>query len=137
MCWRAAPHSEILLITSRNTRRWIIPKGWVETDQTAAESAAREAFEEAGVTGRVADQPLGEYHYLKARKDGIGIPCRVEVFLLEVTGQADHFPEKGQRSQIWLPPGQAAMWLSDPGLRDIVRAFQQSPPKSRPQRRAG
>lgn len=137
LCWRAAPHIEVLLITSRTTRRWIIPKGWVEAGQPPAESAAREAYEEAGVTGRITNTPAGTYHYLKARKDGGGVACRVDVYVLEVTRQTGDFPEKDQRRLAWMPPAQAATRLSEPGLRDIVRAFQQHPPQSRPHHRTG
>ncbi len=94
LCWRAAPAPEILLITSLSSKRWIIPTGWPDPEQTLAESAAREAFEEAGVTGKIEAQPLCRYHYLKEKKDG-GMPCSVEVFALQVTRQVDDFPEKG------------------------------------------
>jgi 8-oxo-dGTP pyrophosphatase MutT (NUDIX family) len=120
LCWRSDPIPEVLLITSLNSRRWIFPKGWPEAGQTAAQSAAREAFEEAGVTGTVAAEPIGAYHYLKEKKDG-GMPCRVDVFALQVTGQADDYPEKGQRSLAWMSLDQAAARVAEPGLREILR----------------
>jgi ADP-ribose pyrophosphatase YjhB (NUDIX family) len=95
LCWRPGP--QILLITSLTTKRWIIPKGWLAEGLTAAEAAAREALEEAGVTGKITSQPIGSFHYLKERKDGGGVPCSVDVFALEVTGQLDEWPEKGAR----------------------------------------
>ena len=91
LCWRHSPKRgsqlEVLLITSLNSKRWIMPKGWPEPDLSPAENAAREAFEEAGVTGKISPQPIGSYHYLKERKDGGGVPCSVEVFALAVTKQ--------------------------------------------------
>jgi 8-oxo-dGTP pyrophosphatase MutT (NUDIX family) len=125
LCWRKAPHLEILLVTSLRTRRWILPKGWVAPDLGLAGSAAREALEEAGVTGRVAETPLGHYHYLK-EKGGVGTPCRVHVFALEARGQRRHWPEKSRRDHAWLRPGEAAARIAEPGLRRIVTAFARS-----------
>jgi len=136
LCWRTAPELQILLITSRDTRRWILPKGWREEGHSPAQCAAREAFEEAGISGPVNELPLGEYHYLKRRKDGGGLPCRVDVYALEATHQAFDFPEKGQRILAWMSPTQAATRLSEPALRDIVRAFAKKNP-ARPRRHAG
>ncbi len=69
LCWRPSSKRnsqiEVLLVTSLNSKRWILPKGWLEPELSPAENAAREAFEEAGVTGKVSPQPVGAYHYLK------------------------------------------------------------------------
>src|ERR1700753_4055319 len=76
LCWRAgAKGVEVLLVTSLNSKRWIVPKGWPEADLTPSENAAREAFEEAGVTGKIAARAVGRYHYLKDKKDGGGVAC--------------------------------------------------------------
>jgi 8-oxo-dGTP pyrophosphatase MutT (NUDIX family) len=127
LCWRHSPKRgsqlEVLLITSLNSKRWIIPKGWPEADLTAAENAAREAFEEAGVTGKVSPAPIGTYHYLKERKDGGGVPCTVEVFALAVTKQLDDWPEKGVRQLAWMPLEQAAARVAEPGLRQVLKSF--------------
>jgi len=136
LCWRGGPAPEVLLITSLNSRRWIIPKGWPDAGQTAAESAAREAFEEAGVTGTVGAEPVGLYHYLKEKKDG-GMPCRVEVFALHVTRQAEDYPEKGLRVLAWVSPDQAAARVVEPALRQILRDFRNGLPHAGPRRRAG
>jgi 8-oxo-dGTP pyrophosphatase MutT (NUDIX family) len=125
LCWRVSPKRasvlEVLLITSLNTKRWIVPKGWVEPEMSPAENAAREAFEEAGVTGRVSPRPIGSYHYLKEKKDGGGIPCSVEVFALEVTKQLDDWPEKQTRQLDWVPVDQAVARVAEPGLRQILK----------------
>lgn len=120
------------MITSLTTKRWIIPKGWLAEGLTAAEAAAREALEEAGVTGKITSQPIGSFHYLKERKDGGGMPCSVDVFALEVTGQLDEWPEKGAREIQWLSPQDAATKVSEPGLRELLRGF-----GDKPARRAG
>jgi 8-oxo-dGTP pyrophosphatase MutT (NUDIX family) len=128
LCWRAGAKGalEILLITSLNSRRWILPKGWLMENMSLAQSAAREAFEEAGVVGKIADRPMGSYHYLKEKKDGGGVPCSVDVFALEVTQQHGDWPEKGAREISWLPLEEAAIRVSEPGLRELLRDFRKA-----------
>lgn len=107
---------QILLVTSRETRRWILPKGWVEKKTKAYETAANEAFEEAGVRGRIKKKPLGSYVYEK-RLDGGGTAlCKVEVYPLEVVAELDDWPEKNERERRWLSPAQAAVTISESGL---------------------
>jgi 8-oxo-dGTP pyrophosphatase MutT (NUDIX family) len=137
LCWRVSHKNghglEVLLITSLNSKRWIMPKGWPEPDSTPAENAAREAFEEAGVTGKIEAAAVGHYHYLKEKKEGGGVPCRVEVFALAVTRQLEDWPEKNARQIIWLPAEQAAARVSEPGLRQVLRDFHKrhTPQKAR------
>ena len=125
LCWRHKRGSvpEVLLITSLNSKRWILPKGWPEPELGPAENAMREAFEEAGVIGQVSPKPIGSYHYLKEKRDGGGIPCSVEVFALEVTKQVADWPEKGAREILWLPADQTAARVAEPGLRQILKDF--------------
>lgn len=138
LCWRAQSDGlvEVLLISSLNSKRWIMPKGWPQEGASLAGSAAREAYEEAGVTGDISDTPLGSYHYLKEKKDGSGMPCMVEVFDLKVTGNATDWPEKGAREMAWLSAEQAAVQVCEPGLRGILRAFHKAQTATRPRRRA-
>jgi 8-oxo-dGTP pyrophosphatase MutT (NUDIX family) len=130
LCWHISP-LQVLLITSLNSKRWILPKGWPEEGLTPAQSAAREAFEEAGVIGEIAQSPLGAYHYLKDRKDGGAMPCSVTVFALQVTKQLDDWPEKGAREFAWLPLAEAAAQVGEPGLREILRNFGKDTPRAR------
>ena len=122
LCWRSAPRFEILLVTSLRTRRWILPKGWPHDGMSLAQSAACEALEEAGVTGTVAEQPIGRYHYLKD-KSGSALPCAVEIFPLLVTGTRDEWPEKGSRELLWLPAEQAVAKIAETGLKRILVEF--------------
>jgi 8-oxo-dGTP pyrophosphatase MutT (NUDIX family) len=128
LCWRfSSRHGlalEILLITSRNSHRWILPKGWAEAELSPAENAAREAFEEAGVIGTVGPEPIGRYHYLKEKKEGGGIACRVDVFALAVSKQLDDWREKDERRLAWLPIAEAMARVSEPGLRQVMKHFQ-------------
>jgi 8-oxo-dGTP pyrophosphatase MutT (NUDIX family) len=130
LCWRRHPVLEVLLVTSLRTRRWILPKGWPHRGLSLAQSAAREAQEEAGITGMVDAGPLGSYHYLKEKGDTV-IPCRVEVFGVAVTGQQRNWVEKGTRELAWLPVATAAQRVVEPGLRAILQNFRRSRPSLR------
>ncbi len=121
LCWRRAPDLQVLLVTSLRTRRWILPKGWPEANLTLAEAAAREALEEAGVSGVICAEPMGHYHYLK-EKAGQALPCKVEIFCLHVTEQRSSWPEKDQREIVWMPVEQAAR-LAEKGLRPLLLNF--------------
>ena len=113
---------EILLITSRRRRRWIIPKGWPMNGETPAGTAATEAYEEAGAAGKLSHSVLGFYAYLKDKK-GTRMPCLVAVFPLKVKQLLNDYPEKGQRKRKWFPQKQAAQLLDDPELARMVRDF--------------
>ena len=123
--WRRVIGGEIqvLLITSRETRRWVIPKGWPIKGMSRAASAAREAFEEAGVQGDVAKKAIGLFHYRKIMRSGRAQQVRVHVHPLRVTYEATHFPEAGERERVWLPFGEAAERVDEPELRQIIADF--------------
>jgi 8-oxo-dGTP pyrophosphatase MutT (NUDIX family) len=121
--WRAASDGglEILLITSRETRRWIIPKGWPIRGLTPPQSAAREAFEEAGVDGVPGSDPIGCYTYLKRLSGGRPQTMQVTVFPLRVLSEAARWPEQRQREKRWSPPQDAAGCVDEPELRELLR----------------
>jgi 8-oxo-dGTP pyrophosphatase MutT (NUDIX family) len=114
---------EILLITSRETRRWVIPKGWPMKGKKPSVAAAREAFEEAGVTGKIERTALGVYSYVKRLKNGAPVPCLVRVFPLEVVGERDAWPEMGQRERRWFTPGDAAAAVDEPELARLIASL--------------
>jgi 8-oxo-dGTP pyrophosphatase MutT (NUDIX family) len=114
---------EIMLVTSRGTRRWIIPKGWPKRGMPPYDTAAKEAFEEAGVIGKVSKRPIGSYPYEKILQKGDKASCRVQVFALRVTRQHKRWPEKRERQVRWYPPAEAARFVRDPHLRRIIRKF--------------
>lgn len=113
---------EVLLVTSRRTRRWVLPKGNVEDGMTAAESAAKEAYEEAGVKGKVAKRELGSYRYLKPDEDE-GQSYAVRVFPMEVTAVKSSWPEKDERRREWMPVETAAKMVHEKKLRKILLNF--------------
>ncbi len=110
---------EVLLISTRRSGRWIVPRGWPMQDRSLAEAALREAWEEAGVTGRVDHEPLGRFHYRKVG-DG-GLRCRVEVFRVRVKALADDFPETTQRKRKWVSTMRAAKMVHEQELRALLR----------------
>jgi len=114
---------EVMLITSRRTRRWIVPKGWPEAGSEPSAEAAREALEEAGICGEVTEKPFGAFHYLKERKHGDGMNCRVNLFPLKVTRQRRTWPEKASREAKWLPYAEAAALVAEPELRRLILKF--------------
>ena len=123
--WRRG-HSgqiEILLVTSRGTGRWVIPKGWPIRGKAAHASAEQEAWEEAGVKGPVGRKPIGVYGYGKRRNDGRVIDVQVEVFPLEVTHEDEDWPEKLERERSWVGPAEAARAVDEPELRELILSF--------------
>jgi 8-oxo-dGTP pyrophosphatase MutT (NUDIX family) len=114
---------EVLLITSRRTRRWIIPKGWPMEGRRPAACAAREALEEAGVTGPMAKLPIGHFRYLKELRMGVELPCRVEVFALKVTHEQDAWQEKDRRERRWFAAAEAADRVGEPQLKLVIQRF--------------
>ncbi|MFC0811834.1 NUDIX hydrolase [Paracoccus panacisoli] len=115
----------VLMITSRGTGRWIIPKGWPMSGRSMAEAALQEAWEEAGVRPQP-DAPmleLGRYHYDKMQDSGFGIPVEVRVFLIRVAALADSFPEAGGRERRWVAPAEAATMVAEPELAALLRGL--------------
>lgn len=118
----------ILLITSRSTKRWIIPRGNPIRGLSPAKSAAQEAYEEAGITGLVLPDEIGTYKYRKRRRAGYSVTANVHVFLLRATVQSGHFPERHQRETRWFTREEAAAAVQEPGLKALILSF--TPPAS-------
>lgn len=126
LCYRRAKKTgelEILLLTSRDTGRWVIPKGWPMGSKASYVVAETEAREEAGVKGIVEHEPLGAFGYGKSMPEGLVLPCEVQVHALEVTGSVKDYKEKGERKLEWVNPREAANRVAEPGLRKIILAF--------------
>lgn len=115
---------EVLLITSRRRRRWIVPKGWLVRGRSPAQSAAREAFEEAGVIGRAYPTPIGDYVYAKFGEEGSSEPCRVTLYSLHVQGTLINWKERDQRDRRWCLAAEAPEMIGEPGLAQLVDAWQ-------------
>jgi 8-oxo-dGTP pyrophosphatase MutT (NUDIX family) len=121
---RAADGSvEILLITSRETRRWVVPRGNPIAGLTHARSAAQEAFEEAGIRGPVEPGPIGRYRYDKRRASGRIEEAEVDLFPLRVTEVLDEWPERTQRERRWFAGEEAAAAVAEADLAALIRTI--------------
>lgn len=118
---------EVMLITSRDTGRWVLPKGWPEAREPLCMAAAREAAEEAGLTGRVSTLEVGRYFYAKALSSGEEVPCEVPVFPLQVDAVAECWKEKHARIRKWIPVAEAATMVHEPDLGQIIAYFGSAP----------
>jgi 8-oxo-dGTP pyrophosphatase MutT (NUDIX family) len=122
--WRKGPDGvEVMLVTSRDTGRWVIPKGWPEGQEDLCDAAAREAAEEAGALGSVSRLEIGRYYYGKRLDSGLESRCEVLVFPLEVKRVAEKWPENGQRKRKWFSPQAAAANVREQDLAELIAGF--------------
>lgn len=119
---RGTPNPEILLVTTRETRRWTIPKGWPIKGLKPHQAAKREAWEEGGIKGKVGKEPVGHYSYIKDM-GGRKRPAFVEVYVLDVRKQHGRFPERSERDLHWFTPCEAAAHVQEPELKSLLQAF--------------
>lgn len=124
LCWRMRGDKlEYLLVTSRQRKRWIIPKGWPVDGATPAEAAETEAWEEAGVEGKTAPVCLGIYSYIKYLDGEEPLPCVVAVFPVQVKRLASDYPERADRRRKWFSRKKAAKLVGEPELATMIRRF--------------
>lgn len=113
---------EVLLVTSRETGRWIIPKGWPMKNRKPHQAAAQEAFEEAGVKGRVHKKAIGQYQAFKRFEEHF-VLCTVHVYEMEVTDELQTWKEMHQRRRAWFPAARAALLVDEPGLASLIESL--------------
>ncbi|MFY0634803.1 MAG: NUDIX hydrolase [Vannielia sp.] len=126
LCYRrAGADKQVLLVTSRGTGRWIIPKGWPMRGKDSAGAALQEAWEEAGVRGRnVPKAAIGSYTYEKMQDaGGWGVPVETLVYPVKVEELAEDFPEASERRRKWVSPTEAASMVQEPELQEILRGL--------------
>lgn len=128
LCWRigrGGSEIEVLLVSSRETGRWVIPKGWPIKGLGPSETARQEAYEEAGVRGEVSEACAGIYSYTKllGPQRSNGVPCVVAVYPIQVSKLLDDFPEREERRRRWFSPKKAAQKVDEPELRELLRGF--------------
>ncbi|HEY5793555.1 MAG TPA: NUDIX hydrolase [Bosea sp. (in: a-proteobacteria)] len=116
---------EILLVTTRTTRRWTIPKGWPIKGLKSHEAAGREAVEEAGVVGKCRKRAVGRYLYWKRREAHFEL-CNVRIFLIDVRDVLDDWPEKDERLRHWFTLRDASDLVEEPGLKAALRTLRLS-----------
>ena len=128
LCWRLHKgRIQVLLVTSRDTGRWVLPKGWPMSGKPAQTAAAREAWQEAGVEGLVQAQPIGRYCYDKMRPNAVPLPCCVDVFALRVQRLKAAFPEHKQRHRKWFSAAEAASLVAEPDLAALLSGLHETP----------
>ena len=121
--WSRNGALRVMLVTTRGRKRWMVPKGWPIPGLAPHESAAREAFEEAGLVGWVHPEMIGSFRYSKRLGSGRQVRCTVEVFPLHVDHQRPHWLEKGERETRWVSAKKAANLVSEPDLKMIILSF--------------
>lgn len=127
LCWRERRgRAEVLLVTSRRTGRWVLPKGWPLDGEAPPETAEREAAEEAGVSGKVRPDCLGLFTYVKHPDLPDALPCAVAVYPLKVKSLAKSWPEKGQRRRRWFGLKKASAEVEEKELSRLLRSFDPS-----------
>ncbi|HEY4249785.1 MAG TPA: NUDIX hydrolase [Roseomonas sp.] len=112
--------ARVLLLTSRDTGRWVLPKGWAEERLTGPQLAAKEAFEEGGLLGEVATEAFGSYCYVKRLKQGGSMRCVVDAFVMRVERELDEWPERHQRRRQWFSLRDAAGAVAEPELAALL-----------------
>ena len=121
LCWRVVDGKlQILVLTSRETRRWILPKGWPMEGLGALETAREEAWEEGGVRLEEEGRLIGRYSYSK-RMRGVPLRTNVDVFAVRVTSVEDRFPEADERDRRWVTPLEASQMVDEPDLARLLR----------------
>ena len=119
----AGAATSILLVTSRQTGRWVVPKGNLMIGKMPHEAAAIEAEEEAGVRGRISPLPLGEFTYAKVSPDGSSVPANVTLFPLEVDEELARWKEIDQRRRQWFTAAEAAVAVVEVELGELIHRF--------------
>lgn len=114
---------EILLVSSRETGRWVIPKGWASRRLNDADAAAREAKQEAGVTGKISGVPIGNYRYRKKTGENIRV-LTVDCYILWVKKQQKRWREQDQRTRVWFSQEEAIKKVREPGLKTLIAGLE-------------
>lgn len=120
LAYRTSPELEIMLVSSRETERWVIPKGWPMKGRKPHAAAALEAIEEAGVTGTISKSPIDTYNYDKRLSDGDVITCTVEVYPMMVEVERADWPESEQRTRQWFSLTAAAEAVEQDTLKTLI-----------------
>lgn len=124
LCYRVTNGKcEVLMVTSRRSRRWILPKGWPMDGKTPVETALIEAWEEAGVEGKAHPRCLGLYSYQKEIEPSLDLPVVAMVYAVRVKSLSNTYPESHERKRKWMRPKKAADRVAEPELAHLLRKF--------------
>ncbi len=125
--WDRVGKMRVLMVTSRGTGRWVMPKGWMMDDHKPWHAAEIEALEEAGALGSIGSEPLGDYHYRKVLDDGSVVPVRVRLYPMIVQRLRKRWKERDDRTRRWFSLKGAAMRVDEPELRDLLLSLAKDP----------
>lgn len=125
--WDKDGNLAILMVTSRDTGRWVMPKGWTEDGLTYSQAASAEAEEEAGATGPISDQAIGGYRYRKLCDNGASVECRVRLFPMLVKELLADWKEQDERTRCWFSVAEAANAVDEPDLAALLQTLAKDP----------
>lgn len=135
--WRLKPKkAEVMLVTGRRSKRWMIPKGWPVDGKSLADSAAQEAFEEAGIKGKVDPDPIGRFRHVKQHLIVGDMEVEIVVHPMAVEKQLDDWPERGERDRKWFELGEAAERVDSDHLRTLIVEFGESLKRTKRRKKA-
>lgn len=129
MRWTSDGDLRILMVTSRDTGRWVLPKGWTMDGKKPWRAAEIEALEEAGVTGYISREAFGDYEYDKVLADGKTIRCRVRLYPMIVEKVRRDWKERKQRKRHWFSAKGAAKAVNEPDLEEVLSNLKRKPKK--------
>lgn len=124
--WDNKGKLRVLMVTSRDTGRWVMPKGWLMDGKKPWQAAKIEALEEAGATGFISDKPIGHYHYIKRLGRGRKLRCRVVVYPMMVDKLKRRWKERKQRKRHWFSLRKAARLVKEPELTELLNLLAES-----------
>ncbi|WP_425073654.1 NUDIX hydrolase [Sagittula sp. S175] len=127
--WDDKGQVKVLMVTSRDTGRWVMPKGWEMDGHKPWAAAEIEALEEAGAKGFISSEALGTYRYPKIMKDGRVVPCVVRVYPMVVSKLLRDWKERKQRKRKWFTPKAAAKRVVEPELAELLMLLHKKPRK--------
>ncbi|KUF12843.1 NUDIX hydrolase [Pseudoponticoccus marisrubri] len=127
--WQSKRSVQVLMVTSRGTGRWVMPKGWEMDGKKPWAAAAIEALEEAGAKGFVGHDLIGTYRYGKVLEDGTVLPCIVRVYPMVVEKLLRNWKERKERKRRWFSPKAAARKVDEPDLAELLTRLQDKPDK--------
>lgn len=125
--WDKTGKLRVLMVTSRDTGRWIMPKGWLMDGKKPWQAAKIEALEEAGATGWISDQPIGTYGYKKRLDSGRKIPCEVTVYPMMVAKLKRRWKERKERKRHWFSLKKAARLVDEKDLAKLLKDLAKNP----------
>lgn len=123
LCYKNTQNGKrVLLITSRDSGRWIVPKGWPIDGLDGPEAALQEAWEEAGVSkAEIESDPVGTFDYDKGLAEGMTVPVKTRVYLTQVHDLSENYPEADARRRAWFRPEDAANKVDEPELKALLQ----------------